>query len=220
MHHAQLTWPAPGRFRRTIAAQILEEPPPVRFMMLAARIWAFCASAGRWRAWRPARHSRSTAAGARGNPGRTRREDPPPLVADLDCAVRGSDPLLRVCLEPSRRDQSTPPREHAPRTNVRGHRTFGPAAQAGRRTSLVRLRHAPWPAPSAVLIFAVNGLRCRPAEMAGHLGAGRGSVTGIYLPGRIARNLPAIHAPLLLVAAFLHGRNIRLTAMCANAGPA
>jgi hypothetical protein len=56
--------------------------------------------------------------------------------------------------------------------------------------------------------------------MAGHLGAGRGSVTGIYLPGRIARELPAIHAPLLLVAAFVHGRNIRLTAMCANAGPA
>jgi len=36
--------------------------------------------------------------GSPGNPGRTRREDPPPLLADLDCAVRGSGPLLRVCL--------------------------------------------------------------------------------------------------------------------------
>jgi hypothetical protein len=57
--------------------------------------------------------------------------------------------------------------------------------------------------------------------MAEHLGAGgRGSVTGIYLPGWIARNLPAIHPPLLLVAALLHGRNFRLTSMCAKAGPA
>ena len=57
-------------------------------------------------------------------------------------------------------------------------------------------------------------------EIAEHPGAGRGSVTGIYLPGWIARNLPAIHAPLLLHAAFLYGRNIRRTGMCANAGHA
>ena len=30
--------------------------------------------------------------------GKTQREDPPPLFADLDCAVRGSGPLLRVCM--------------------------------------------------------------------------------------------------------------------------
>jgi hypothetical protein len=30
--------------------------------------------------------------------GKTRQEDPPPLLADLDCAVHGSGPLLRVCL--------------------------------------------------------------------------------------------------------------------------
>src|SRR5271165_947121 len=44
------------------------------------------------------RRSPSASAPAQGNPGKTRREDPPPLLADLDCAVRGSDPLLRVCL--------------------------------------------------------------------------------------------------------------------------
>jgi hypothetical protein len=41
-----------------------------------------------------------------------RREDPPPLLADLDCAVRGSDPFLRVCLGSSVISESTPSREH------------------------------------------------------------------------------------------------------------
>jgi hypothetical protein len=89
-----------------------------------------------------------------------------------------------------------------------------------RRTSLVLLRHALWPAPSAILIFAVSGFRWLPTEIAEHLGAGRGPVTGIYLPGPDRPQPAPIHAPLLLVAAFLAGRNIRLTAMCANAGPA
>jgi hypothetical protein len=56
-------------------------------------------------------------------------------------------------------------------------------------------------------------------QIAEPLGAGRGSVTDIYLPGWIARNLPVIHAPLVLVAAFLHGGNSRLTAVCAKRGP-
>jgi hypothetical protein len=60
---------------------------------------------GRWRSWQPARHSRP-AAGARGNPCRTRQEDPLRFS-------RGSDPLLRVCLGPSRHSRSTPPRQHA-----------------------------------------------------------------------------------------------------------
>jgi len=59
---------------------------------------AFCASTGRWRARRPARCSHSMSAAAQGNPDWTRREDPPPLLADLDCAVRGSGPFPRVCL--------------------------------------------------------------------------------------------------------------------------
>ena len=120
---------------------------------------------------------------ARGNPGRTQREGPPPLLADLDCAVRGSDPLLRVCLEPSRRDQFTPATgaratDQRPRTQDLRPGSAGSAADVARP-----LRHALWPAPSAILIFAVNGLRCLPAEIAEHLGAGRGPVTGIYLPG-------------------------------------
>jgi len=59
------------------------------------------------------------------------------------------------------------------------------------------------------LIFAANGFRCPLTELAEHLGAERGSVTDIYLPGWFAHNLPAIHTPLLFLAAFLHGRNIR-----------
>jgi hypothetical protein len=50
---------------------------------------------------------------------------PPPLLADLDCAVRGPRPLLRVCSGPSAHNQSTSPEQHAPRTNVPAHGTFG-----------------------------------------------------------------------------------------------
>jgi len=59
------------------------------------------------------------------------------------------------------------------------------------------------------LIFAASGFRCPLIGMAEHLGAGKGSVTDTYLPGWLARNLPAIHVPLFLLAGFLHGRNIR-----------
>jgi hypothetical protein len=57
------------------------------------------------------------------------------------------------------------------------------------------------------LIFAANGFRCPLTQLADSLAAGSGSVTDIYLPGWFAHNLPAIHAPLLVLAAFLHGRN-------------
>jgi hypothetical protein len=59
------------------------------------------------------------------------------------------------------------------------------------------------------LVFAVNGFRCPLTDIAGHLGAEHASVTDIYLPRWFARNLPAIHVPLILLAAFLHGRNLR-----------
>lgn len=36
-----------------------------------------------------------------------------------------------------------------------------------------------------------------------------GSVTDIWLPRWFAHNLPAIHVPLLAVAAYLNGRNLR-----------
>jgi hypothetical protein len=59
------------------------------------------------------------------------------------------------------------------------------------------------------LIFAANGFRCPLANLAEQFGAERGSVTDIFLPRWFAHNLPAIHVPLLLLAVFLHLRNLR-----------
>ena len=59
------------------------------------------------------------------------------------------------------------------------------------------------------LIFAGNRFRCPLTQLAERLGAGRGSVTDIYLPRWFARNLPAIHVPLIGLAGFLHARNLR-----------
>ena len=93
------------------------------------------------------RRYRATGPGARaaqGNPGRTRREDPPPLVADLDCAVRGSDPFLRVCLGSS--VMVSPPRRgsarHGP-TSLRRGPSAGRRGQYGRTAAEVS--NASWP---------------------------------------------------------------------------
>jgi hypothetical protein len=59
------------------------------------------------------------------------------------------------------------------------------------------------------LIFMANGFRCPLTKLAVKHGAERGGVTDIFLPRWFARNLPAIHAPLFVVAIFLHLRNIR-----------
>jgi hypothetical protein len=59
------------------------------------------------------------------------------------------------------------------------------------------------------LIFAVNGFRCPLTDVAESLGAENGSVTDIYLPEWFAHNLPAIHVPLIFLAVYLHGRNLR-----------
>ena len=59
------------------------------------------------------------------------------------------------------------------------------------------------------LIFAGNGFRCPLTQVAERLGAERSSVTDIYLPRWFARNLPAIHVPLIGLAGFLHARNLR-----------
>jgi Polyketide cyclase / dehydrase and lipid transport len=59
------------------------------------------------------------------------------------------------------------------------------------------------------LIFAANGFRCPLTQVAERVGAARGSVTDIYLPPWFARNLPAIHVPLILLAGYLHRRNLR-----------
>ncbi|UWX85618.1 hypothetical protein [Arthrobacter sp. zg-Y1110] len=59
------------------------------------------------------------------------------------------------------------------------------------------------------LIFAGNGFRCPLTAVARDLGDSTGSVTDIYLPRWLARNLPAIHVPLIIIAVVLHWRNIR-----------
>jgi hypothetical protein len=62
---------------------------------------------------------------------------------------------------------------------------------------------------SESLVFAANGFRCPLTQVAERVGAERGSVTDIYLPRWFARNLPAIHVPLILLAGYLHRRNLR-----------
>ena len=60
------------------------------------------------------------------------------------------------------------------------------------------------------LVFAGNGFRCPLTGLTEAAGAEHGSVTDIYLPQWFARNLPAIHVPVLLVLGWLHWRNRRL----------
>jgi hypothetical protein len=60
------------------------------------------------------------------------------------------------------------------------------------------------------LVFAAEGFRCPLTTLAEHAGAGDGSVTDIYLPDWLARNLPAIHVPLLILIGWLHRRALRL----------
>jgi hypothetical protein len=57
------------------------------------------------------------------------------------------------------------------------------------------------------VIFIANGCRCPLTQVAERLGAERGSVTDIYLPGWFARSLPGIHVPLIVLAAYLHMLN-------------
>jgi hypothetical protein len=70
-------------------------------------------------------------------------------------------------------------------------------------------RIAPGVVTSESLIFAANGFRCPLTQVAQCVGAEHGSVTDIYLPRWFARNLPAIHVPLILLAGYLNGRNLR-----------
>ena len=59
------------------------------------------------------------------------------------------------------------------------------------------------------VVFAANGFRCPLTDLAESFGAEHGSVTDIYLPKWLAHNLPAIHVPLIVLAVFLHRRNLR-----------
>jgi uncharacterized membrane protein YozB (DUF420 family) len=58
------------------------------------------------------------------------------------------------------------------------------------------------------LVFLANGAHCPLTKVAEKLGAESGSVTDIYLPKWLARNLPVIHVPLVLMACVLHWRNV------------
>jgi len=59
------------------------------------------------------------------------------------------------------------------------------------------------------LVFAGNRFRCPLTQLAQRLGAERAGITDIWLPRWFAHNLPAIHAPLLVLAVYLHARNLR-----------
>ena len=59
------------------------------------------------------------------------------------------------------------------------------------------------------LIFVASGFRCPLTGLAQRYGAEKGSVTDIFLPRVLSRNLPAIHVPLLVLMAYLHIRNLR-----------
>jgi len=61
------------------------------------------------------------------------------------------------------------------------------------------------------VIFVGSGFRCPLAQFAERLGAESGSVTDIYLPRWFARNLPAIHVPLIILGGYLHARKLQAT---------
>lgn len=58
-------------------------------------------------------------------------------------------------------------------------------------------------------IYAANGFTCPLTQLAESSGAGSGSVTDSYLPPWFARNLPAIHVPLLVAILYLHRHRFR-----------
>jgi hypothetical protein len=59
------------------------------------------------------------------------------------------------------------------------------------------------------LVFTADGFRCPMTGLAEAAGAASGSVSDIYLPAWFARNLPAIHLPLLVLIGWLHEDNLR-----------
>lgn len=54
------------------------------------------------------------------------------------------------------------------------------------------------------IVFLANGASCPMTHVAESLGAESGSVTDIYLPRKLAKSLPLIHVPLLILIAYLH----------------
>ena len=117
-------------------------------------------------------------------------------------------------------ERSAPPQVHARRLAlIRGVHTAawfsiescvayllwsGAAGRSDRRAGAAAVVVA-----AECLVFAANGFRCPLTGLAEQAGATSGSVTDIYLPAWFARNLPAIHVPLLLLIGWLHGRTLR-----------
>ena len=58
-------------------------------------------------------------------------------------------------------------------------------------------------------VFAANGFVCPLTPLAERYGAERGSVTDIFLPDVIARNLAWIATPILVAGLVLNGRALR-----------
>lgn len=63
-------------------------------------------------------------------------------------------------------------------------------------------------ATGEVIIYAGNGFRCPLRTLAEDLGEEKGSVTDIFLPGWLARNIANIYTPLFALGMYLHARNI------------
>lgn len=60
-----------------------------------------------------------------------------------------------------------------------------------------------------VAIFLGNGASCPLTGVAESLGTDSGSVTDIYLPAPVARSLPVIHIPIVVLILFLHRARLR-----------
>jgi len=56
-------------------------------------------------------------------------------------------------------------------------------------------------------VFVLDGFRCPLTKLARSLGSEEASVTDLFLPGWLARALPALHVPLLVLVTFLYLRN-------------
>lgn len=58
-------------------------------------------------------------------------------------------------------------------------------------------------------VFLANGASCPLTPLAESLGAESGSVTDIYLPRWLAKSLPVIHVPLIVLILYLHRDRLR-----------
>jgi len=70
-------------------------------------------------------------------------------------------------------------------------------------------RRPAWSSPASASSSPPTGFCCPLTRLAEAAGATSGSVIDVYLPTWLARNLPAIHVPLLLLIGWLHGRTLR-----------